>query len=137
MCICPSEHTQHSTLTRRLDLHQAAAHVGEWALAVDGLAEGVQHTTQVAGSDGHVHDLPGPVHQVALVDVRVRAEHHDTDVVRLQVQGHALDTAVEAHQLSGLCWVCGEESVNEQTPVCALMQPSQALHCLLACLLAP
>ena len=40
--------------------------VAQGALAVDGLAQRVQHTPQGARAHGHVHDLTCAVHQVAL-----------------------------------------------------------------------
>jgi hypothetical protein len=54
-----------------------------------------------AHADGHLDDLPGAAHQVALADVVRLAHHGDADVVGLEVQHHARNVAREAHELAG------------------------------------
>ena len=72
------------------------------ALAVDGVAEGVDDAAEQALADGDVDDRLGALDDVALADVAVGAEDHDADVVDLEVQRHAADAAGELDHLAGL-----------------------------------
>jgi hypothetical protein len=94
-------HARHAP-TRGLDLDEAAAHAGQGSLAVDGHTQGVHDASQGSGANGHVDDLASAVHQVTLVNGTVIAEDDNTNVIGLQVEGHALDSGVEADQLAGL-----------------------------------
>ena len=65
--------------------------------AVDGVAQSVDHAAEQLVADGDVDDGAGPLHDVALLDELVVAEHDHTDVVGLQVEGHTLkdiDTSI-------------------------------------------
>ena len=83
----------------RLDLHPAVLHVGERALAVDGVAEGVDDAAEEAVAGGHREDLAGGLHGGALADGAAVAEHHGADRLLVEVQGQAADAALELEQL--------------------------------------
>ena len=73
-----------------LESHPGPRLGGDWAGAVDGVAQGVHDATQQLVADGHVDDGAGPLDNVALLDELVVTEHDHADVVGLQVEGHAL-----------------------------------------------
>ena len=79
---------------------RSAASIG--ALAVDRVAERVDHAAEQALADRHVDDRVGALDDVALADVAVGAEDHHADVVDLEVQRHAADAAGELDHLAGL-----------------------------------
>ncbi len=69
------------------------------SLAVDGLAEGVDHPADQALAHGHLHDAAGGLDGVAFADVGVVSEDHGAHGVALEVQGHAEDAARELEHL--------------------------------------
>ena len=89
------------------------------ALAVDGVAQGVDDTAEETRADGNVDNLAGTLDGVALLDETIVTEDGDTDVVGLQVQAHATDTRGEFHHLFGCkkFSYCGifESTENVQT----------------------
>ena len=87
---------------RCLDLDTAAFGTLDRALAVDRVAQGVDHAAQQATAHRHVDDLAGPLDRVAFLNAAVFTEDHDADVVDFQVQRHALDAAGEFDHLTGL-----------------------------------
>ncbi len=87
---------------RGLHFHALAGHVGQGALAVDGIAQAVNHAAQQATADGDFHDGAGTLDGVAFLDGAVVAENHDTDIVGLEVQRHALDATREFDHFTGL-----------------------------------
>src|SRR6185369_11600471 len=87
---------------RRLDFHALAHGVDDRALAVDRIAERVDHAAEQALADGHVDDGLGALDGVAFLDLGVRAEDHDADVVGLEVEGHALHAIGEFDHFAGL-----------------------------------
>src|SRR6185312_740183 len=88
--------------TRRLDLDAGARDVLERPLAVDGIAERIDHPAEQPAAHRHVDDGAGALHRVALADAAVIAEDDDADVVALEVERHALDAAWELDHLAGL-----------------------------------
>jgi hypothetical protein len=86
----------------RLDLDAAALVGHDRALAVDRVAERVDHAAEQALADGHVDDRAGALDAVAFLDLGVRAEDHDADVVGLEVERHALHAVGELDHLAGL-----------------------------------
>ena len=75
---------------------------GDRALAVDRLAEPVDHAAEQRLADRHVHDAAGARDGVAFADLLVVAEDDDADVVGFQVQHHAAQAgAGELHHLAG------------------------------------
>src|SRR6266851_5235091 len=75
---------------------------GERALAVDRIAEAVDHATEQPLADRHVDDGAGALDDVAFADGAVFAEDHDADIVALEVERHALDAARKLDHLAGL-----------------------------------
>ena len=89
----------------RLHLDTAAGHILERALAVNRVAKRVDNAAKQALADGGIHNRGCPAHNVAFLDGAVIAEDHDTDIVALEVQGHALDATFELDHLAGLHFV--------------------------------
>src|SRR5262249_13388975 len=86
------------------DVHAAAlGRALDRALAVDRLAQRVDHPAQQALAHRHVHDLAQAADLVALGDRAVLAEDHDAHVVALEVERHALHPGLgELDHLAGL-----------------------------------
>mmetsp|Transcript_55696 Transcript_55696/g.150143 ORF Transcript_55696/g.150143 Transcript_55696/m.150143 type:complete len:319 (+) Transcript_55696:905-1861(+) len=87
---------------RRLELDTPPRLGQDGALAINRHAKGIDHASEQLGADGHVHDGAGALDAVALHNGAIVSEHDDTDVVRLQVQRHALQAAGELNHLAGL-----------------------------------
>ncbi len=87
---------------RGLHFDAAAFDTLKRTLAVDRIAEAIDHTAEQTLSDRHVDDGAGPFDGVAFLDVTVVTENHDADVVGFEVQRHALDAAGEFDHLAGL-----------------------------------
>ena len=83
----------------RLDLHAAGLDVGERALAVDGLAEGVDDPAEHAVADGHREDAAGGLDRLALLDVAALAEDDGADRLLVEVQGEADGAVLELEEL--------------------------------------
>mmetsp|Transcript_11960 Transcript_11960/g.27324 ORF Transcript_11960/g.27324 Transcript_11960/m.27324 type:complete len:259 (-) Transcript_11960:371-1147(-) len=75
---------------RSLQLHAAALLGLDRALAINWCAQCIHDTAEQAVANGHVHNGTSALHAVALHNGTIIAEDHDTNIVRLQVQGHAL-----------------------------------------------
>jgi len=88
--------------TRGLDVDTSSLLAVDWALAVKGVTEWVDNSSEKLGSDWHIDDSTGPLDDIAFLDVTIVTEDDNTDVVGLQVQRHTLDTAVELDHLFGL-----------------------------------
>ena len=87
----------------RLDVDAAALGGAlDLALAVDGIAQRIDHAAQQGLAHRHFHDGAGALDGVAFLDGAVVAENHAADIVAFQVQGHALDAAGKLDHLAGL-----------------------------------
>src|SRR5262249_46017372 len=84
----------------RFELDVAEVIGADRPLAVDGLPDGVDHATDQRFADRHGGDAAGALDAVALLDVLVGAEEHDTDVVLFEVEDHAEHVAGEPDQLA-------------------------------------
>ena len=71
------------------------------ALAVDGMAQRVDHAADELFAHGHGHHGAGTLHHVALADALIAAQHDDRHGVFLQIQRHAVLAVGEAQQLVG------------------------------------
>src|SRR5476651_1683794 len=85
-----------------LHFDEAALGRGERALAVDRIAETVDHAAEQALADRNVDDRAGTLDGVAFADRAILAEDHDAAVVALEIERHALDAARELDHLAGL-----------------------------------
>jgi hypothetical protein len=83
-------------------------HVGELgvdrALAVDRLAQGVDHAAEQLGADGHFQNAARALDGVAFGDVFVLAQDHGADRVALEVQRQAVG--------GGAVGGCGNSSIS-------------------------
>src|SRR3546814_13138049 len=75
---------------RRLDLDATALIADDRPLAVDRIAEAIDAAAQQALADRHVDDRAGALDVVAFLDLGIRAEDHDADIVGLEVERNAL-----------------------------------------------
>ena len=96
----------------RLHVHAAAlGDIGDRTLAVDRLAQRIDHAAEQALAHRHVDDFAEAADFVAFRDLGVGAEDHDADVVALEVQGHALHAGGgELDHLAGLDLVEAEDA---------------------------
>src|SRR5262249_47524532 len=83
------------------DLDAAHLLAVDGALAVDGLAEGVDHAAEDAGADGHGRDAARALDLIALADLLVVTEERDADVVLLEVEHDALHVVGALEHLAG------------------------------------
>ena len=72
------------------------------ALAINGVAEGVNNTAKETSADGGVDNLSGTLDSVTLTNQTIGTEDGNTDVVSLEVEGHTADTGGELYHLLGL-----------------------------------
>ncbi len=86
----------------RLDVDAAPFLRSDRALAVDRIAERIDHAAQELAADRHFHDGAGALDGVAFLDVAVGAEDHDADIVDLEIEGHATDAVRELDHFAGL-----------------------------------
>ena len=84
---------------RRDFLHRIVRGGGDLALAVDRLAERVDHAAEQRFADRNGEELAGGAAFGAFLDGRVVAEQHDADFAFLEVEGHAGDAAAEIDHL--------------------------------------
>ena len=75
-----------STTPGRQPLDRRELLRGDRALAVDGLAERVDHAAEHLFADRHRDDPPGALDRIAFLDLAVLAEQHAADAVLLEVR---------------------------------------------------
>src|SRR5690606_13900861 len=100
---------------RSLHLDAAALLGHDRALAIDRVTQTVDHAAEQALADGHVHDGAGALDDVPFLDLGVRAEDHDADIVSLEVERHALHAIGERDHLAGLDIVEAVDAGNAVT----------------------
>src|SRR5688572_3503883 len=74
---------------------------GSWT-DLRGMIPGALNSTQQPLADRHVDDGAGPLDGRAFLDLGVRAENHDADIVGLEVERHALGAVLELDHLARL-----------------------------------
>ncbi len=84
---------------RRDVLDRAKARRRDVALAVERLAERVDHAAEQRFADRHRRDAAGAPNARAFLDVDVGAHDHDADVVLFEVERDALQPVLELHEL--------------------------------------
>ena len=100
MPVCSGSFTGwRSTMPGRLDLDRAELVGVDRALAVDRLAERVDHAAEQRLADRHLQHAAGALDRVAFLDARVLAEQHGADVVLFEVQHQAHDAVRELEHL--------------------------------------
>ncbi len=72
------------------------------ALAVDRVAERIDHAAEQALADRHLDDGAGAFDGVAFLDVAVVAEDDDADIVHFEVERHAAGAVGELDHFAGL-----------------------------------
>ena len=87
---------------RRLDVDPGALLGLDRALAVDRIAERIDHAAEQALADRHVDDRARALDGLAFLDLAVVAEDHDADVVDFEVERHAAHAVLELDHLAGL-----------------------------------
>lgn len=60
-------------------------------LSINSISQSIDDTAQELLTNRHVHNSAGSLDNVAFLDQLVVTEHDNTDIVRLQVQRHALE----------------------------------------------
>jgi len=88
--------------TGGLNLDTLTGDVLERTLSIDGVTEGIDDTAQETSTDGDVDDSTSTLDNVTFLDETVVTENDNTDVVRLQVQGHTLQSRREFNHFFGL-----------------------------------
>src|SRR5207302_8080041 len=86
----------------RLDVDALALGRLNRALAVDRIAERIDHTAEQALADRRIDDGASALDGLAFLDLAVGAEDHDTDVVGFEIERHAPGTVLELDHLAGL-----------------------------------
>lgn len=71
-------------------------------LAINGITQSIDNTAEQLITDWYVDNGTGTLDNIALLDELVVTEDHNTNVVGLQVEGHALQAGGEFHHLIGL-----------------------------------
>merc|ERR1719402_1281271 len=74
----------------------------EGTLAINGVSKGVNAPAETLHANWNVDNGTGPLDNIALLDELVVTEDDNTNVVRLQVEGHALQARAEFHHLLSL-----------------------------------
>mmetsp|Transcript_26419 Transcript_26419/g.56773 ORF Transcript_26419/g.56773 Transcript_26419/m.56773 type:complete len:563 (+) Transcript_26419:264-1952(+) len=85
-----------------LHLSTAALAVVKAGASINGLADTIHNTSQKLLADRNVDNGSGTLDSVTLKDVTIVAENHNSNIVLLQVECHAAETAGKDNHLSGL-----------------------------------
>src|SRR3984893_9219287 len=86
----------------RLDVNPLAFRRLDRALAVDRIAERIDHAAEQALADRGIDDGAGALDGLGVLALAVCAEDHDADVVGFEVERHAAGAVLELDHLAGL-----------------------------------
>ncbi|GBF27930.1 hypothetical protein MnTg02_02990 [bacterium MnTg02] len=95
--------------TGSLNVNQLAIVSFNRPLAVNRIAERINDTAEKALAHGHIDNRSRPLDRIAFLDGAVVPENHDTDIIDLEIEGHAANAAGKFNQFAGLHIV---EAVN-------------------------
>src|SRR5581483_7615209 len=87
---------------RRLDVDTHALVRLDRTLAVDRIAQRVDHAAKQALANGGIDDRAGTLDGLPFLDLAVGAEDHDTDIVSFEIERHATGAVLELDHLAGL-----------------------------------
>ena len=87
--------------TRSLEGSTATLGSLDRTLAVNGVTESINDTTEETGADRDIDNLASTFDGIALLNETIVTENGDTNVVGFQVQAHATDARGEFHHLFG------------------------------------
>ena len=86
----------------------------DFAFAVNGIAQSVNHASQQSFANGRADDVARAFDGFAFVDFGVGAEHNNADAVGFKVQRHSFDAACEFDHFARLHFV---QTVNARNAV--------------------
>jgi hypothetical protein len=86
---------------RRLPFDRARLRGLDRTEAVERIAEGIDHTPEQPGADGHGRDVAGAAHGLAFADEIPFAEQGGADVVLFEVEGEPDHPVLELEHLEG------------------------------------
>merc|ERR1719312_2434787 len=88
--------------SRGLETNSVSLLAGNRSLAINGVTQSVDNTSKDLHTNWDVHNSSGSLDDVSFLDQLVITKDDNTNVVRLQVESHALQSGAELHHLFGL-----------------------------------
>merc|ERR1719270_1945164 len=88
--------------TRGLQTNSVSLLAGDGTLTINGVTQSVNNTSKDLHTNWNVDDGSGSLDDVSFLDQLVITKDDNTNVVRLQVESHALQSGAELHHLFGL-----------------------------------
>ncbi|CAI8162018.1 MAG: Uncharacterised protein [Synechococcus sp. CC9902] len=84
----------------RHGLNQARLGGGDFALAIDRTAQGVDHTPQHGFANGHGGNFAGGFHRAAFLNAEALSHQHRTDVVVFEVECNGFSAVLELEEFT-------------------------------------
>merc|ERR550532_3472714 len=82
---------------RGLESNSVPLLAADGALAVNGVTQGIDNTSKDLVTNGNIHNCSSSLDNVSLLDELVITENDNTNVVGLQVEGHAFQSRAKFH----------------------------------------